>query len=96
MHRLVVLPDYQGVGIGTMFQDDIVKRYVDNGFNVNCTTTTPALVNALRINKNWKLIRVGRSKSGYKTMSTVNKKVITSLVKSTSENRITYSFNFKK
>lgn len=96
VHRLVVLPDYQGVGIGTLFQNNIAKRYIDNGFNVNCTTTTPALVGSMRRDKQWGLVRFGRSKSGYKTMKTVKKTKLKALTDSTSENRITYSFNFKK
>lgn len=97
VHRLVVLPDYQGVGIGTVFQDNIVQRYIDEGFNVNCTTTTPALVNSLKRNKRWSLIRFGRVKNTlkenlskyYKDTKPRNDKGLGS-----SENRVTYSFNF--
>lgn len=32
IHRLVILPDYQGLGIGTKVCDFISKMYVDNGF----------------------------------------------------------------
>ena len=95
VHRLVVLPDYQGIGIGTVFQDNIVQRYMDK-FNVNCTTTTPALVNSLKRNLKWSLVRFGRVKNTLaknlkKYYNRVEDKTIGS-----SQNRVTYSFNYKK
>ena len=101
VHRLVVLPDYQGVGIGTVFQDNITERYISNGFNVNCTTTTPALVHTLKRSDKWSLVRFGRMKSawkGFNVYGTSNdKKHLASqnhLLKTLSNNRVTYSFNF--
>ena len=96
VHRLVVLPDYQGVGLGTVFQDFVIKKYSDSGWNVNCTTTTPALVGSMRRNKKWKLVRFGRvkntlSKNLQKYYSRTEDKGIGS-----SSNRVTYSFVFKK
>lgn len=40
-HRTVILPDYQGLGIGTRFVDFVAKYYVDNGlkYNTRCTHT---------------------------------------------------------
>ena len=103
VHRLVVLPDYQGVGIGTIFQDDVVKKYIDDNWNVNCTTTTPALVNSLRGSKKWKLVRSGRSKSSMNDFIKYgtgdldkDKKIAKSIVKAQSNNRVTYSFNYIK
>jgi len=97
VHRLVVLPDYQGVGIGTLFQDDVVKKYIDDNWNVNCTTTTPALVNSLRRNKNWTLKRFGRVKNtlqkSMEKMYGAKKRIDKGL--GSSDNRVTYSFNFK-
>ena len=98
VHRLVVLPDYQGIGIGTKFIEEIAKVYTDNGYILNLTTTTPSLVNTLRRNKNWILIRFGRSKSSYETFGKKygSKKSVSHLSKVKSDNRITYSFNYKK
>lgn len=96
VHRLVVLPDYQGIGIGTKFINEVVKHYADEGWNVNLTTTTPALVHALVMDKNWALVRHGRVKNTLqknlaKYYSRKEGKGIGS-----SDNRITYSFNWKK
>ena len=40
-HRLVILPDYQGLGIGTQFLNFIAQYYIDRGlkFNIRCTHT---------------------------------------------------------
>jgi GNAT superfamily N-acetyltransferase len=95
IHRLVVLPDYQGIGIGVKFINEVSKHYKDNGWNVNLTTTTPSLIHVLARGKEWLLKRKGRTKNQMHTMKGVGKKTIDSLKGSKSDNRITYSFNFK-
>tara|TARA_R110002020_G_scaffold303869_1_gene519313 strand:- start:38 stop:520 length:483 start_codon:yes stop_codon:yes gene_type:complete len=98
VHRLVVLPNYQGIGIGTVFQDNIVQRYMDK-FNVNCTTTTPALVNSLKKSLKWSLVRFSRVKNTL-TKNLVKyygqEKIRKDKGLGSSGNRITYSFNYKK
>jgi len=97
VHRLVVLPDYQGVGIGTKFQDCIMKKYSENDWNVNCTTTTPALVHSMKANNKWALVRFGRVKNTLaKNMGKYygDEKRAKDKALGTSSNRITYSFNF--
>ena len=99
-HRMVVLPDYQGIGIGTAFENYTSEYYANLGWNVNITTTTPALVHALRRSDKWSLVRAGRSKSTYEDFNKYGKGITTlntkSIEKCSSKNRITYSFNFKK
>lgn len=103
VHRLVVLPDYQGIGVGTKFINFVCRHYVDSGWMVNLTTTTPSLVHSLRRSKDWVLHRFGRSTGSYRSFlkygtgdKVGNKKIAESMAKSESNNRITYSFNFKK
>jgi GNAT superfamily N-acetyltransferase len=99
VHRLVVLPDFQGIGIGTRFINEVTKNYIENGFNMNLTTTTPALVHALAKDNNWALVRKGRSKSTYKDFNKYGKgvtKMQNTKTAANSQNRITYSFNWKK
>ena len=102
-HRMVVLPDFQGIGIGTAFEEFTSQYYADLGWNVNVTTTTPALVNALVKSKKWNLVRAGRNKSSMADFAKYGKgdkqkniKISESMVKTQSNNRVTYSFNFKK
>lgn len=101
VHRLVVLPDFQGIGIGTRFINEITKIYIAEGWKMNLTTTTPALVHALVKDKNWLLFRKDRCKTTWANFKKYNTNVgngvkgMEALAKSASVNRITYSFNWK-
>ncbi len=95
VHRLVVLPDYQGVGIGTAFINAVAEIVTAEGFELNLTTTTPALVGALRHSPHWALARFGRSQNTYKDMSKRYGKGFKHLDNATSQNRVTYSFWYK-
>lgn len=99
---MVVLPDFQGIGIGTAFEEYTSQHYADKGWDINVTTTTPALVHALRKSKKWSLFRYGRSKSKmtdfvkYGTGDKKKNKQVAKISSTQSNNRITYSFNFIK
>lgn len=95
VHRLVVLPDYQGIGIGTKFIKEIAKIMKAKGFELNLTTTTPALVGALKKDTAWVLARYGRDKSGYKGYDRYKGNSLGHLKCSVSCNRITFSFWYK-
>lgn len=94
VHRFVVLPDYQGIGIGTKFITAIAKIISDRGFEVNLTTSTPSLVPALRKSKNWILARYGRDKSGMRGYLRYGEQA-EHLTHTVSSKRITYSFWYK-
>jgi GNAT superfamily N-acetyltransferase len=102
VHRMVVLPDYQGIGIGIKFINEVSKHYIENSFNMNLTTTTPALVGGLSRNDKWSLVRANRVKTTWANFKKYNtdvkkgSKSMEALAKKSSINRITYSFNFKK
>jgi GNAT superfamily N-acetyltransferase len=91
IHRLVVLPDYQGVGIGVRFIDAVAGIVAADGHNVNLTTTTPALVGALRRSADWALVRKGVVKMGDLKDRASEKR----LGKAASTMRPTFSFNFR-
>ena len=95
VHRLVVLPDYQGIGIGTAFIKEVAKMITKEGFELNLTTTTPALVGALTKDNDWVLARYGREKSGMKGYARYKGARTKHLARSTSTNRVTYSFWYK-
>ena len=58
--RLVVLPDYQGVGLGINFLNEIAKIYKDYDFRI--TTSAKNLIYALNNHKNWRLESYSRNK----------------------------------
>ena len=95
VHRLVVLLDYQGVGIGTAFIKEVAKLITKEGFELNLTTTTPALVGALKKDKDWVLARYGREKTGMKGYQRYKDAETKHLTNSVSSNRVTYSFWYK-
>jgi GNAT superfamily N-acetyltransferase len=92
----VVLPDYQGIGIGVRFINEVSKHYIENGFNMNLTTTTPALVHALARAKEWILIRKSRMKGNLNAFLSKHPSCTNERTVADSGNRLTYSFNYKK
>ena len=58
--RLVVLPDYQGVGIGKALLNFTAKYYTERGYIFTITTSNPALIHSLKKDENWKLVHLGR------------------------------------
>ena len=94
IHRLVVLPDYQGVGIGVRFINAVSAAVASGGFNVNLTTTTPALVGALKRSDQWALVRKGVVKMG--DLKQRPYAAAKRLGKAESTKRPTFSFNWKR
>lgn len=60
MTRLVVLPDYQGIGLGVAFLNAVAEIYKDYDFRI--TTSAKNLIHALNKHNNWRLENYGRSK----------------------------------
>jgi len=55
--RTVVLPDYQGIGIGGRFVDMVCAGLKAQGLDTYTTTSHPARVRALNRSKNWEMTR---------------------------------------
>lgn len=83
VHRLVILPDYQGAGFGIKFLEQVGIEYKQNNFRYTINTTAPSLIYALKKSLKWNCHHYGRMK-GYK-----NK------MGETISNRITASFELK-
>lgn len=60
--RLVILPDYQGIGLGTKFLTEVSKMY--NEFDLIITTSAKNLIHALNRHDNWHLKRYDITKPG--------------------------------
>lgn len=60
IHRLVVLPDYQGIGIGKRLMIFVAQRYIERGLRVRIVTSNPALMFSLKSDKNWRITDAGR------------------------------------
>ena len=86
VHRLVVLPDYQGIGIGSRLNDFVAEHFYKLGFDVRIVTSTPALVYGFKNSKRWSLIFAGQQTSRVKGLLLFNR--------SMSFNRMTTSWRF--
>lgn len=53
VHRLVILPDYQGAGFGIKFLNEIGKLYKEEKQRFTIVTSAPSLIFALKKNINW-------------------------------------------
>ncbi|HER8705966.1 TPA: GNAT family N-acetyltransferase [Streptococcus pyogenes] len=86
--RLVILPDYQGVGLGTRFLKSVAEIYSCQGFDFRIVTSAKNLINALNRNTNWKL------KSYDKANTPTGNSSIKQLAKTTRKNVKIASFLF--
>jgi ABC-type nitrate/sulfonate/bicarbonate transport system ATPase subunit/predicted acetyltransferase len=86
VNRLVILPDYQGLGIGIRILNILSQYMAQANKRIIITTSSPSLLNSLKQSKEWICTRFGRNKphSG-------------DIMKNTrgSTNRITASFEYK-
>lgn len=64
VHRLVTLPDYQGVGIGTAVQSYTAAALKGLGYRPRITSSAPGIVQSLNRNKNWAMTQTPKRNSG--------------------------------
>ena len=88
-HRFVVLPEWQGLGIGMAFIEAVAAMVKREGYSFRIITTTPQLVPALHRHKDkWKCVFSGRQTN----VKALGKKDAALVRKSTSEHRLTATF----
>ena len=92
VHRLVILPDYQGAGFGIKFLEEIGKIYKKQKFRYTIVTSAPSLMYALKSSYKWLCSHYGRLLGGKTGLihSKSNKDK-----NQTSRHRITASFEMK-
>lgn len=88
IHRLVCLPDYQGIGLGTALGDYTGSIFRNTGKPFFITLSHPALIHSYMKSEQWKTIRKGtlNSRVGKSGLKEMNKTVATK--------RLTYSFEY--
>jgi GNAT superfamily N-acetyltransferase len=82
-HRLVVLPDYQGLGIGHKFSSFIADMYKKNGYRFIITSSTKSLYKQRSLDKKWIITRKGRTSNSTGVLKNTN-----------SQNKYTYSYEY--
>jgi GNAT superfamily N-acetyltransferase len=60
VHRLVILPDYQGAGIGLKLLNEVGKFYKRHKWRYTIVTSAPSLINALKKSNQWACKHLGR------------------------------------
>jgi ABC-type Mn2+/Zn2+ transport system ATPase subunit len=86
LHRTVVKPDYQGIGLGYKFRSIIAQMYKDKGYRIGTVTSNPALMYSMVKGNDWIMTRKpSRLKNTAKTGV---------LAGSTSDLRLTASFEY--
>lgn len=60
--RLVILPDYQGIGLGYKFLCEIAKYYSDKGYDFSIVTSAKNLIMKLYASKYWRMQRLSVNK----------------------------------
>lgn len=59
--RLVILPDYQGVGLGRKFVNAVGDLYLAEGYRFHIVTSAKNMIAALRKDPSWALRAYGTS-----------------------------------
>ena len=59
--RIVTLPDYQGVGIGTSVMETVADLHRAEGHRVNCTASHPAMIAHWRKSPRWRAVGVKKT-----------------------------------
>ncbi len=86
IHRIVVKPDYQGIGVGGKVMSEISKKYKEKSFRVSLVTSSQSFVHSLANSKQWIMTR-----KPSRLQNTAKSGV---LAGSTSDARITASFEY--
>lgn len=60
VHRLVVLPDFQGIGVGGILLDTVCNIITNNGYKTSIVTSHPSLINRLFKSELWTCINIKR------------------------------------
>lgn len=67
--RLVILPDYQGIGLGRRFLEAIAEIYAKDQYTFTVVTSAKNMIMALAHSDKWEMCRYSANKSSNKTDS---------------------------
>lgn len=89
IHRLVILPDFQGIGIASYFSETIAEMYKQQGYTFIITTSNPALIYKMCKSHKWiATTKKERKSPGNKRGYSISRP------NNTSCNRLTVSFKY--
>ena len=71
--RLVILPDYQGIGLGTKFLEFIANYYIQQNYDFEIITTAKNLISSLKKSNKWCLFRYNKLRPVFSENSKIDK-----------------------
>ncbi len=86
LHRTVVRPDYQGIGLGSVFRKVVAQIYKSDAYRVTTAISSPALINSMINDQSWVMTRKPSRVSNTSSSGVMSG--------STSSDRLTASFEF--
>lgn len=72
--RLVILPDYQGIGLGTKFLNFMAEYYISKGYDFSIITTAKNLISALKKSNKWCMFRYSKTKQALDKRAKIDSK----------------------
>lgn len=90
--RIVVLPDYQGIGIGRRLLDTLAEHYHKKSCVLHITTSHPAMIAALAHAPDWAMSSV--KKTGFGVQHGARSGKLNNYVQSVSQGRAVVSFRY--
>ena len=87
VHRIVVKPDFQGIGLSSRILKVLCDMYSDQGFRVRLLTSSPAFIHGLKCNSDWIMVR-----KPSRAKTSTNK--YGGLCDTKSDNRLTANFEY--
>lgn len=63
MHRTVVFPDFQGVGIASAIRSVVADSMLKQGYSVSTVTSNRAMIASMRKSQAWKCVSIGRKQT---------------------------------
>ncbi len=94
-HRTVVLPDFQGLGIGVRLSDVVARYYVERGFRYFSKTAHPRIGEYREKSPNWKpTSKNKRNRQDYKNRHPFQKKTEESSYSHLHADRVCYSHEY--
>ena len=64
-HRLIILPPYQGLGLGVLLSSWVGQYYLDQGMRFRSSTTHPSLVHQRSKSPLWEFVYKKENKMDY-------------------------------
>lgn len=87
LHRMVVFPDFQGIGVAKALTEVVARSIHNGGYDVITTTSNPARIASLKKSGNWICTNVGRLSAKTFGIASLNRTM-------SGRSRVTASFEY--